>query len=151
MGAALAVLALAVVVLTVLVWRSSARWACSRRASAPRPPWSWPARGPPSARPGARCRSLERRGPELVAFSSPGCRLCAELEPALRALRRDGLPVHALLEDEEPEAFAAYRVPGTPFVVYRWTASWRRKGLVNTLEQVEELIARGEERVAAAA
>ena len=86
-----------------------------------------------------------------MAFASPGCRLCLELEPALRALERDGLPVHSVLEDEQPEVFGDYRVPGTPFVVYLVDGVVAARGLVNTLEQVEELIAVGEERVGAPA
>ena len=59
--------------------------------------------------------------------------------------------MHALNEDEDPEAFAAFRVPGTPFVVFAVDGVVAGKGLVNTLEQIEELIATGQERVAAAA
>ena len=59
--------------------------------------------------------------------------------------------MHTLIEDEDPDAFAAYRIPGTPFVVYAVDGVVAGKGLVNTLEQIEELIAAGEERVAAAA
>ena len=35
---------------------------------------------------------LARAGPELAVFFSPGCRLCRQLAPAVRALARDGLP-----------------------------------------------------------
>jgi Thioredoxin domain len=94
---------------------------------------------------------LERRGPELVAFSSPGCRLCAEIRPALDALEREGLPVRAVNEDRDAPAFAAWGVPGTPFVVYAVDGHAAAKGLVNTLEQIEELIEVGEERVGATA
>ena len=56
-----------------------------------------------------------------------------------------------MVEDEQPEVFGDYRVPGTPFVVYIVDGVVAARGLVNTLEQVEELIAVGEERVGAPA
>ena len=152
MGVALAVLALAVVVLLVLVMalfrqvgvlearaRRPGRAGAGRRGPAPRP----------RRRPG--CPRWSAAAPSWCAFASPGCRLCLELEPALRALERDGLPVHSVMEDEQPEVFADYRVPGTPFVVYLVDGVVAARGLVNTLEQVEELIAVGEERVGAPA
>jgi hypothetical protein len=94
---------------------------------------------------------LVRSGPELVAFRSTGCRLCAEIEPALRALARDGLRVHDVAEDAQSELFRRYRVPGTPYVAYLEDGVVAAKGLVNTLEQIEELIATGRERARAAA
>ena len=86
-----------------------------------------------------------------MASSSPGCRLCAELAPALAVLEREGLPVHGVKEDQDAEVFAAWSVPGTPFVVYAVDGRVASKGLVNTLEQIEELISMGERRVGVAA
>ena len=86
-----------------------------------------------------------------MAFRSPGCRLCAEIEPALQALRRDGLAVHDVSEEPGSDAFRRYRVPGSPYVAYLEDGVVAAKGLVNTLEQIEELIAAGRERARAAA
>ncbi len=147
----LAILALAVVVLFVLVMALFRQvGVLEARLGAPAA-LELAGEGPPlgSAAPGLP--GLERRGAELVSFASPGCRLCLELEPALRALERDGLLVHSVIEDELPGVFADYRVPGTPFVVYLVDGVVAARGLVNTLEQVEELIALGEERVGAPA
>ena len=149
--AGLAVLAVAVVVLTVLVLALFRQVGVLEARLGPRSALELEDEGPPLGRPAPPAAPLARRGGELLAFSSRGCRLCAELEPALAALRRDGLPVHSLIEDEDPDAFAAYRVPGTPFVVYAIDGVVAGKGLVNTLEQIEELIATGQERVAATA
>ena len=49
------------------------------------------------------------------------------------------------------EIFSDFRVPGTPFVVYVADGLVAAKGLVNTLEQIEELVEMGEGRVRAAA
>ena len=65
---------------------------------------------------------------------------------ALEALGRDGLRVHAVAEDQQPDVFRRYRVPGTPYVAYLEDGVVAAKGLVNTLEQIEELIATGRER-----
>lgn len=150
-GVALAVLALAVVVLTVLVLALYRQVGVLDGRLGPRTALELAEEGPPLGRPAPSPAPLARRGPELLAFASTGCRLCAELEPALDALRREGLPVLTLNEDQDPEAFAAFRVPGTPFVVFAVDGIVAGKGLVNTLEQIEELIEVGRERVAAAA
>ena len=80
--------------------------------------------GPPLGRPAPPLLALERTGPELVSFASPGCRLCAEIAPALRALERDGLTVHAVNEGRDAEAFAAYAVPALRSSSTRSMASW---------------------------
>jgi hypothetical protein len=107
--------------------------------------------GPPLGAPAPPLRGLARRGPELVAFASPSCRLCAELAPGLRALAREGLPLHELVEGADGGAFSRWRVPGTPYVVYLEDGIVAAKGLVNTLEQVDGVIATGVERRRAAA
>ena len=150
-GVALAVLALAVAALFVLVMALFRQVGVLEARVGTPSALELAGEGPPIGTPAPELLALERRGPELVAFASPGCRLCLELEPALRALERDGLPVHSVLEDEQPAVFGDYRVPGTPFVVYLVDGLVAARGLVNTLEQVEELIAVGEERVGAPA
>jgi hypothetical protein len=107
--------------------------------------------GPPVAEPAPELDGLAGAGPELVAFFSPGCRLCRQLAPAVRALARDGLPVHVVYENEEPAVFERWRVPGTPFAVHVVDGMVAAKGTVNTLEQLEELVAVGKGRVKRAA
>ena len=148
---ALVALAAVVAILAVLVLALFRQVGVLEARLGPRPALELAEEGPPLGRPAPPLAALARSGPELVAFASPGCRLCAEIAPALRALEREGLPVHALNEDRDADAFAAYAVPGTPFVVYAVDGLVAAKGLVNTLEQIEELIAVGEGRVHAAA
>ena len=94
---------------------------------------------------------LAGTGAELAVFFSPGCRLCRQLAPGVRALARDGLPVHVVYENEEPEAFERWAIPGTPFAVHVVDGIVVAKGTVNTMEQLEQLLAVGAERVEFAA
>jgi hypothetical protein len=94
---------------------------------------------------------LAGTGAELAVFFSPGCRLCRQLGPAVRALVRDGLPVHVVYENEEPDTFERWAIPGTPFAVHVVDGIVVAKGTVNTLEQLEQLLAVGAERVEFAA
>jgi uncharacterized membrane protein YphA (DoxX/SURF4 family) len=107
--------------------------------------------GPRVAEAAPELDGLLRAGAELVAFFSPGCRLCRQLAPAVRALGRDGLRVRVVYESEEPDAFERWRVPGSPFAVHVVDGTVTAKGTVNTLEQLEGLIALGAERVERAA
>lgn len=150
-AAALVALAIAVAILVVLVLALYRQVGVLEGRLGPRGALELAEEGPALGRPAPHLAALARRGPELVAFSSPGCRLCAEIAPALAALVRKGLMVHAVNEDEDADAFAAFSVPGTPFAVYLADGLVAAKGLVNTLEQIEELIAMGEGRVGAAA
>ena len=121
-------------------WRSTARWGCSRPASARPPRSSWPTRGPPLGATAPALAGLDAQRPRaggLRARPAAGC--APSCEPALRALERDGLRVHAVAEDEQPDVFRRYRVPGTPYVAYLEDGVVAAKGLVNTLEQIEEL------------
>lgn len=150
-AAALAALGAAVAVLVVLVLALYRQVGVLEARLGPRAALELAEEGPPLGAAAPAVGGLAGRGSELVAFHSPGCRLCAELEPALRALAREGLVVHAVDEGVAPDAFRDYRVPGTPFVVYVVDGYVAAKGLVNTLEQIEELIAAGEGRVGAVA
>jgi uncharacterized membrane protein YphA (DoxX/SURF4 family) len=107
--------------------------------------------GPALGEAAPELEELTRTGPELAVFFSPGCRLCRQLAPAVRALARDGLPVHVLYENEEPGTFERWAVPGTPFAVHVVDGIVAAKGTVNTLEQLEQLLAVGSERVEYAA
>ncbi|MGD9695498.1 MAG: MauE/DoxX family redox-associated membrane protein [Thermoleophilia bacterium] len=150
-AAAIGVLGVVVAVLAVLVLALYRQVGVLEARLGPRAALEIAEEGPPAGAPAPELAGLSGVGPELVAFASRGCRLCAEIEPALDALRRDGLAVRSVVEDDDPGAFGRYRVPGTPFVVYLLDGVVTAKGLVNTLEQIEELIAVGEERVGAPA
>jgi thiol-disulfide isomerase/thioredoxin len=52
----------------------------------------------------------------LAVFVSPGCALCAELEPAIAALGRE-LPVEVFDEERDALAWEISRVPGSPYAV----------------------------------
>ena len=91
----------------------------------------------------------------LVAFTSAGCPVCHQIVPGLRVLERDLAlaVVHAAYEDDDgPELHAAFDVPGTPYAVYLDAAGVvMAKGTVNTLEQLESLVAAGGSRARDAA
>jgi uncharacterized membrane protein YphA (DoxX/SURF4 family) len=93
---------------------------------------------------------LTRLGSELAVFFSADCRLCRSLAPGVRALAREGLPVHVVYEEEAPDAFERWRVPGTPFAVHVVDGMVAAKGTVNTLEQLDGLLAAGRGRTLAA-
>ena len=86
----------------------------------------------------------------LVAFTSAGCPVCHQIVPGLRVLEREPAltVVHAAYEDAGgPELHAAFDVPGTPYAVYVGADGViRAKGTVNTLEQLESLVAAGGSR-----
>jgi hypothetical protein len=81
----------------------------------------------------------------LVSFTSPTCEICAELRPSLQALRRQYADVRfAEVEHGEATAptFRAFNVSNTPyFVAVDGAGIVRGRGVANSLEQVEELIA----------
>jgi methylamine utilization protein MauE/thioredoxin family protein len=107
--------------------------------------------GPPIGEPAPELGGLSESGPHLVVFFSPGCRLCRQLAPAVRALGHEGLPVRVVYESDEPAAFERWSVPGTPFAVHVVDGNVAAKGTVNTLEQLEEVVALGAARVERAA
>jgi hypothetical protein len=148
---ALAVLAVAVLVLAALVLALYRQVGILTLRIGPGVALELAEEGPPVAEPAPDLAGLAREGAGLVAFFSPGCRLCRQLAPAVRALARDGLPVRLVYEDEEPDAFERWRVPGSPFAVHVVDGTVTAKGTVNTLEQLEELIALGAGRMEFAA
>jgi uncharacterized membrane protein YphA (DoxX/SURF4 family) len=107
--------------------------------------------GPPLGEPAPHLSELEGTGRELAVFFSPECRLCRQLAPGVRALGRDGLAVHVFYENEEPQTFERWAVPGTPFAVFVVDGIVASKGTVNTLEQLEQLVVLGAERIEYAA
>ena len=103
--------------------------------------------GPPLGEQAPLLESLRRTGSELAVFFSPGCRLCRQLAPAVRALGREGIDAHVIYENEDAETFELWAVPGTPFAVHVVDGIVAAKGTVNTLEQLEQLITVGTERI----
>jgi hypothetical protein len=150
-AAALAALAVAVAILVVLVLALYRQVGVLEARLGPAAALELADEGPALGATAPALAGLARGGSELIAFRSPGCRLCAEIEPALAALRRDGLAVRDVTEDGQSEIFRRYKVPGSPYVVHLEDGIVVAKGLVNTLEQIEELIATGRERARAAA
>jgi uncharacterized membrane protein YphA (DoxX/SURF4 family) len=90
---------------------------------------------------------LSRVGEELVAFFSPDCRLCRAIAPGVRAFEREGMPVRTVYENEESAVFERWAVPGTPFLVHVVDGFVASKGTVNSLEQLDGLVALGSARM----
>jgi hypothetical protein len=102
--------------------------------------------GPPVGDEAPALDGLARLGSELAVFFSADCRLCRSLAPGVRALAREGLPVQVVYEEEAPDTFERWRVPGTPFAVHVVDGKVAAKGTVNTLEQLDGLLAAGHGR-----
>jgi hypothetical protein len=78
----------------------------------------------------------------VAAFTSPGCSLCAALEPSLRLLANDP-DVELRLFDEaaDADAWEALAVPGSPYaVVLAPDGEVLAKGTFNSLFQLESLL-----------
>jgi methylamine utilization protein MauE/thioredoxin family protein len=148
---ALGILALAVVALSLLVLALYRQVGVLTLRLGPGVALELAEEGPPVSEPAPELTGLTPSGPQLVAFFSPGCRLCRQLAPAVRALAHEGLPVRVVYESEEPAAFERWLVPGTPFAVHVVDGMVVAKGTANTLEQLEELVALGTARVERAA
>jgi hypothetical protein len=89
----------------------------------------------------------------LAVFLSPGCALCAELAPAVRALsEHPGVQVVVFDEAREPLAWTAASVPGSPYAVaISADGRVRAKGTFNTAEQLHSVVGAALWRQAAAA
>ena len=113
------------------------------------------AEGPPVGEPSALAERFDLRSEARLAvavFSSPGCRLCQSLEPAVAALRRDPfLAVEIFDEERHADVWRELGVPGSPFAVVLDTAGVvRAKGTFNSLGQLEGMLAAAERRAATA-
>jgi NADH:ubiquinone oxidoreductase subunit K len=148
---ALVVLAAAVVVLAALVLALYRQVGLLTLRVGPGVAFELAEEGPPLGEPAPELTGLAGSGPELAVFFSPGCRLCRQLAPGVRALGREGLAVHVVYESEQPQTFERWAVPGTPFAAHIVDGMVVAKGTVNTLEQLEQLVSIGEERVERAA
>jgi Methylamine utilisation protein MauE len=84
----------------------------------------------------------------LAVFSSPACRLCRILEPAVASLSRDPvLAVEVFDEVRDAELWRQLGVPGSPFAVaLDRDGVVRAKGTFNSLAQLEGMLAAAERR-----
>jgi hypothetical protein len=147
----LAVLGAAVVALALLVLALYRQVGVLSMRISPVAPLEIDEEGPPVGQTAPALSGLVRQGAELVAFFSEDCRLCRELAPSVRALAREGLAVRVVYEEQESQAYTRWNVPGAPFAVHVVDGVVAAKGLVNTLEQLDALIAVGQARRAHAA
>lgn len=81
----------------------------------------------------------------LVAFTAPTCEICKVILPGLRQIDATYREVNLHLVDAGPSTsslFGAFNVRSTPYVVAVDRGGIvRGRGIANSLEQVEELIA----------
>jgi hypothetical protein len=145
---ALAGLAAAVVVLGLLVLALYRQVGVLTLRLGPRVALELAEEGPALGEPAPALERLSRAGSELVVFFSANCRLCRQLAPGVAAIAGEGVAVRVVDETEEEEAFERWNIPGTPFAVHVVDGTIAAKGTVNTLEEVDGLIAVGASRMA---
>ncbi len=95
---------------------------------------------------GTDCPLIERFGVQgselaLAVFLSPGCRMCAELGPAIAALaERPGLELIVFDEERDVLAWRVAEVPGSPYAVAMSADGIvLAKGTFNTAEQLQSI------------
>lgn len=90
----------------------------------------------------------EEAGFALAVFTSPACRICAGLEPAIATLaQHPALSLRTFREDADADAWAALDVPGSPYAVAMSAeGEVLAKGTFNNLAQLESVIATAERR-----
>jgi hypothetical protein len=148
---ALVVLTAAVILLSLLVLALYRQVGVLTMRIGPRVPFELAEEGPEVGASAPPLEGLRGRRPEVVFFFSATCRLCRQLSPGVAALARQGLAVRVVEEEQEEDAFKRWNVPGTPFVVHVVDGVVAAKGTVNTLEELETLLAAGKARMNAAA
>ncbi len=80
----------------------------------------------------------------LLAFTSPTCEICASLKPDIKRLARhyDELDVRFIGHEDDPRSFADFSVRSTPYLVaIDRDGIVRSRGVANTMDQVEEMLA----------
>ncbi len=102
--------------------------------------------GPDLDEPAPALPSLEYRTNEvsLIAFTSPTCEICASLHPGLVRLAKatPGLELRTIDAELEREVFSAFKVRSTPYLVaVDHDGIVRSRGVANTLDQAEEMLA----------
>jgi len=143
LGAGLAVALVGVAALAVALLALAREVGELRLAVAPQAALSIDHEGPELGSRVGLIERFERRAPLAVAvFTSPGCSLCAALEPSLRLLARDS-EVELMLFDEhdDAEVWESLAVPGSPYaVVLAPDGEVLAKGTFNSLYQLESLL-----------
>jgi methylamine utilization protein MauE len=143
LGIGLGVALVAVAALAVALFALARELGELRLAVAPQAALSLDHEGPELGGRVGLIERFERRAPLAVAaFSSPGCSLCAALEPSLRLLANDP-DVELRLFDEaaDADAWEALAVPGSPYaVVLAPDGEVLAKGTFNSLFQLESLL-----------
>jgi hypothetical protein len=143
LGAGLAVALVGVAALAVALLALARELGELRLAVAPQAALSIDHEGPELGGRVGLIERFERRAALAVAvFTSPGCSLCAALEPSLRLLARDP-EVELVLFDEhdDAEAWESLAVPGSPYaVVLTPDGEVLAKGTFNSLYQLESLL-----------
>jgi hypothetical protein len=90
----------------------------------------------------------------LAVFASEGCALCRSVEPSVQLLAREAwLAVETFDEERHGDAWAAARVPGSPYAVALdpRTGTVLAKGTFNGLAQLESVLSAAERRALEAA
>jgi hypothetical protein len=80
----------------------------------------------------------------LLAFTAASCEICATLRPGLARLGRSYREVELRFvdHDQAPEVFSRFGVRSTPYlVVVDGHGVVRSRGVANTLDQAEEMLA----------
>ena len=95
-----------------------------------------------------RFKRTDRTRFALAVFSSPGCPVCAALEPQVALLGRDPLvAVRTFDEERDADVWDALDVPGSPFAVaLALDGTVLAKGTFNSLAQLESVLATAERR-----
>lgn len=94
--------------------------------------------------PGAASIDYSRNALTLIAFTSPTCEICKELIPSLAAIRREYTDMQYVQFEHGPDSpmFLEFNVKSTPYMVTVDSEGVvQGRGVANSLEQVEELIA----------
>ncbi|MGH1503305.1 MAG: thioredoxin domain-containing protein [Acidimicrobiales bacterium] len=80
----------------------------------------------------------------VLAFTSPSCEICAALHPGLERLARaePGMALHTVDAEHDRDLFARFKVRSTPYLVaVDDDGVVRSRGVANTLDQAEEMLA----------
>lgn len=80
----------------------------------------------------------------MLAFTSPTCEICASLHPAIVRLAKadPGLALRTIDAEADRAVFSTFQVRSTPYIVaIDRDGVVRGRGVANTLDQVEELLA----------
>lgn len=86
----------------------------------------------------------------LAVFTSDGCPLCRDLEPAIRAFESDPVVSVALFDEvRDAHVWAELAIPGSPYAVVADRAGVvLAKGTFNSFGQLESVLATAERRMA---